>query len=379
MEYPGFPMGSGGMLPFQANPMMMASMQSAAFQQGRGQFQQPSFGGGNLPDRADSIFFKTRICNKWRDSECPFGDMCNFAHGEHDLRPLPPEGEEILARKFQGNPRPSIAQSDQGSLRTGPPGPGSGGASAALGGGAMGPPPAGLGGGNEGPQAGKQGQQGDPAAAQRFFKTRLCNKFMNTGSCQYGETCKYAHGPSDIRQPNSLAGSEGQGGGHFQGQFPAPMQEMGQNFDPYFGVMHGMPGGPPMPPGGAPGMTMPGMPFGPRPPPGPPPPSKGIPSRQSTTMQSAASPPRAVGPLDSRQAPNLMSLHAGKPVPNVPHLDQIRAMCSLLGLGSEPKEPDSSAAVHAACASIQDGSAFKDSMYADGISRYFKQVPKFEF
>lgn len=50
-----------------------------------------------------------------------------------------------------------------------------------------------------------------------------------------------------------------------------------------------------MPPGGAPGMTMPGMPFGPRPPPGPPPPSKGIPSRQSTTMQSAASPPRAVG------------------------------------------------------------------------------------
>lgn len=88
----------------------------------------------------------------------------------------------------------------------------------------MGPPPAGLGGGNEGPQAGKQGQQGDPAAAQRFFKTRLCNKFMNTGSCQYGETCKYAHGPSDIRQPNSLAGSEGQGGGHFQGQFPAPMQ-----------------------------------------------------------------------------------------------------------------------------------------------------------
>ena len=34
MEYPGFQMGSGGMLPFPgANPMMMA-MQNAAFQVG---------------------------------------------------------------------------------------------------------------------------------------------------------------------------------------------------------------------------------------------------------------------------------------------------------------------------------------------------------
>ena len=34
MDYPGFPMGPGGMMPFQgAHPMMMASMQHAAFQQ----------------------------------------------------------------------------------------------------------------------------------------------------------------------------------------------------------------------------------------------------------------------------------------------------------------------------------------------------------
>lgn len=71
-------------------------------------------------------------------------------------------------------------------------------------------------------EAGKPGQQGDPAAAQRFFKTRLCNKFMNTGSCQYGDTCKYAHGHGDIRQPGSLAAAEGQG--QFPGQFPGHMQ-----------------------------------------------------------------------------------------------------------------------------------------------------------
>ena len=47
--------------------------------------------------------------------------MCNFAHGEQDLRPVPPEGEEILARKYQGNPRPPPGEPSQ---RPAPPAPG---------------------------------------------------------------------------------------------------------------------------------------------------------------------------------------------------------------------------------------------------------------
>lgn len=43
------------------------------------------------------------------------------------------------------------------------------------------------------------------------------------------------------------------------------------------------------------------------------------------------------------------------------------------GLGPEMKDQDySSPAAHAAIGSIRDGSAFRDSMYADGIDRYFR-------
>eukprot|EP00884_Botryococcus_braunii_P003354 jgi/Botrbrau1/13019/Bobra.0389s0015.4 len=33
-----------------------------------------------------------------------------------------------------------------------------------------------------------------------LFKTQLCTRFMNTGDCPYGLSCKYAHGPEEMRQ-----------------------------------------------------------------------------------------------------------------------------------------------------------------------------------
>ncbi|KAI7837705.1 hypothetical protein COHA_008498 [Chlorella ohadii] len=35
---------------------------------------------------------KTRICQRWEAGHCRFGDRCNFAHGDEELRSLPPRG-----------------------------------------------------------------------------------------------------------------------------------------------------------------------------------------------------------------------------------------------------------------------------------------------
>lgn len=40
---------------------------------------------------------RLRPC-RWQEGRCTFGERCNYAHGEAELRPLPPEGYEILER-----------------------------------------------------------------------------------------------------------------------------------------------------------------------------------------------------------------------------------------------------------------------------------------
>jgi len=57
-------------------------------------------GGGRGPPDAGRRGFrgtaenaKTKLCMRWMSPEgCRFGDRCNFAHGEHELRKLPPRG-----------------------------------------------------------------------------------------------------------------------------------------------------------------------------------------------------------------------------------------------------------------------------------------------
>ncbi len=35
-------------------------------------------------------------------------------------------------------------------------------------------------------------------------KTRLCQEFMNTGQCRYGDNCTFAHGPHELREAPKL-------------------------------------------------------------------------------------------------------------------------------------------------------------------------------
>ena len=45
-----------------------------------------------------AIYRTPSLCCRWQEGRCTFGERCNYAHGEADLRPLPAEGYEILER-----------------------------------------------------------------------------------------------------------------------------------------------------------------------------------------------------------------------------------------------------------------------------------------
>lgn len=42
-----------------------------------------------------SIFFKTRICHKFRFGNCPKGEHCTYAHGVGEIRKLTPNWKEL--------------------------------------------------------------------------------------------------------------------------------------------------------------------------------------------------------------------------------------------------------------------------------------------
>lgn len=61
-----------------------------AFPSEKGQdFEAEAYGRGvRRGFRGNEQNAKTKICNRWMNGDCRFGDRCNFAHGETELRKL---------------------------------------------------------------------------------------------------------------------------------------------------------------------------------------------------------------------------------------------------------------------------------------------------
>uniref|UniRef100_A0A7N0UYY3 C3H1-type domain-containing protein n=1 Tax=Kalanchoe fedtschenkoi TaxID=63787 RepID=A0A7N0UYY3_KALFE len=194
----------------------------------------------SLTGRAKAIgkmFFKTKLCCKFRVGTCPYVTNCNFAHSLEELRKPPPNWQDIVAahdgEKKVLEPReefkiPSVVSTDfsgdgsrssrgrhckkfytaEGcpygdsctyihdehsraresvaiSLNTGGSGGGGGGSSG--GGGAGGSTHYGI-------VVGGGPQNLKPAN----WKTKICNKWEMTGFCPFGSKCHFAHGAAGV-------------------------------------------------------------------------------------------------------------------------------------------------------------------------------------
>ncbi|XP_010935018.1 zinc finger CCCH domain-containing protein 56 [Elaeis guineensis] len=138
----------------------------------------PSEGNGSMSkSRAiGKMFFKTKLCCKFRAGTCPYITNCNFAHGMEELRKPPPNWQEIVAAQEEGaEPR----EEHQIPILT----------SSSLGG-----------------------------DGQRSYKGRHCKKFYTEEGCPYGEMCTFLHDEqSKARESVAISLSPTVGGGAYGG------------------------------------------------------------------------------------------------------------------------------------------------------------------
>ncbi|KAL4458445.1 hypothetical protein ABPG75_013310 [Micractinium tetrahymenae] len=293
--------------------------------------------------RSSNVFFKTRICNKWRAGACPYGDKCTYAHGEHELRYVPPE---IVAQlEAQQKLQEATGQ------RAGGGGSGEGADRGFR--------------GEDGPGAGAHG--GGPAGGhQSFYKTRLCIKYMQTGYCHKGGGCTFAHGYEDLRQPGAPISP-----GRMQQHDPMspgrmtmapapgmPMMAPAGMMAPMAMAPAAMAGGRGMgmPPVAGAGMAMPvaGMTM----------PMAGMPPH----MAAGGRYPGAQQQGGMQRSPRAGGGHGGREDPAVAARRRATAMCQLAGVGDAAGEEVPPGAMQAAMADMRSGAAARDSPYADSVA-----------
>ncbi|KAL2338344.1 hypothetical protein Fmac_012790 [Flemingia macrophylla] len=106
--------------------------------------QQPTVNKGT-----SHIFFKTRICAKFRIGACRNGENCNFAHGIEDMRQPPPNWQDLVGLHNEERQLPPSNWDDDEKI---------------------------------------------------IHKMKLCKKYYNGEECSYGDKCSFLHeGPSKFR------------------------------------------------------------------------------------------------------------------------------------------------------------------------------------
>ncbi|OIV99929.1 hypothetical protein TanjilG_26267 [Lupinus angustifolius] len=178
------------------------------------------------------IFFKTRMCAKFRLGSCRNGENCTFAHGVEDMRQPPPNWQEIvglhgsndaaenwdddqkiihkmkLCKKYYNGGEcpygercnflhedPAKFRDDSGRIKE----------SSAINIGTNGSPKSYLNGYDHNNSEtnkvmalsmGLNAYRGNVRST--FWKTKLCIKWETTGHCPFGEDCHFAHGQSEL-------------------------------------------------------------------------------------------------------------------------------------------------------------------------------------
>jgi hypothetical protein len=105
--------------------------------------------------------FKTQLCRHFEQKGfCNLGDSCNFAHGKEELKDAPPGTQPVPSYNY-GFQAKSYQQ----------------------------------------PQQQQQLQQfgNSDHSNSKYYKTVECRNFEQTGQCQYGVNCKFAHGEAELR------------------------------------------------------------------------------------------------------------------------------------------------------------------------------------
>eukprot|EP00252_Welwitschia_mirabilis_P005582 TRINITY_DN16048_c0_g1_i1.p1 TRINITY_DN16048_c0_g1~~TRINITY_DN16048_c0_g1_i1.p1 ORF type:complete len:463 (+),score=116.18 TRINITY_DN16048_c0_g1_i1:646-2034(+) len=128
-----------------------------------------SAGGGSGGGRAKGtgrMFFKTKLCCKFKQGTCPYSSNCNFAHGMEELRKPPPNWQEIVAQQEEDRAERERRAENQIPC-----------VSSSNGGGDM----------------------------QRYHKTRLCKKFYTDEGCPYGDRCNFVHDDQRSRESVTIS------------------------------------------------------------------------------------------------------------------------------------------------------------------------------